>query len=178
MNPIRPVFTLLCLAVLFISCGSKSDRNNPRSLSTSLAEKDAIVWSSAFEDLEENEVRLADYKGKVVLVDFWESWCGPCLQTFPVMDSLKNEYPEDFVILAVNLNSSDDKSDVISFKDEHPYNFEYLLDTNAVGPEVIELGIPFKLYFDTEGYLIKAEVGVSGNDYQKTKEIIEKYKES
>lgn len=176
---------VLILGSLMISCsGSGTNQNeprpetNPRNLSENLAEKDSILWNATFENIAGEEVKLSDYKGKVVLVDFWETWCGPCLQVFPVMDSLQNEYPDDFVVLAVNLNNSDSRDDVISFMNDNPYSFEYILDVNSVGAEVIDLGIPFKMYFDPQGYLIKAELGVSNNDYANTRKVIEDYKES
>jgi thiol-disulfide isomerase/thioredoxin len=123
-------------------------------------------------------VKIADFKGKVVLIDFWETWCGPCLQVFPAMDSLQNEYPDDFVVLAVNLTSSDTIEEVRSFKEKNDYEFEYVADANGVGDQVITLGIPFKVFVDPQGFLIKAELGLTGKDYQDTKEIIEQNKTS
>ncbi|WP_421773523.1 TlpA family protein disulfide reductase [Gracilimonas sp.] len=168
---------LLIVLLTILSCAD-STRQNPRDLSEANQEIDKAIWNASFQDLEGNEVTVADLKGKVVLIDFWETWCGPCLQVFPAMDSLQNEYPDDFVVVAVNLNDSDTLEDVQNFKENNDYNFEYVLDINNVGDEVITLGIPFKVFVDPQGYLIKAELGLSGNDYQDTKEIIEQNKTS
>ena len=178
MTKFKYLSVLLVLSGLFISCGNTDQRNNPRELTESEENIDQAISKASFQDLEGNEVTAADFKGKVVLIDFWETWCGPCLQVFPAMDSLQNEYPDDFVVVAVNLNNSDTIGDVESFKSNNSYDFEYVIDNNNVGDEVITLGIPFKIFLDPEGYLIKAELGVSGNDYQDTKEIIEQYKTS
>ena len=112
------------------------------------------------------------------MVDFWETWCGPCLQVFPALDSLQNEYPDDFVVVAVNLNNTDSVEDVINFKQERAYDFTFAVDKNKVGPEVITIGIPFKVFLDPQGYVIKSELGITGNDYQDIKEIIEQHKTS
>ena len=168
---------LLIVILTILSC-SDSTRQNPRDLSESDQKIDEAIWNASFQDLEGNEVTVADLKGKVVLIDFWETWCGPCLQVFPAMDSLQNEYPDDFVVVAVNLNDSDTIEDVQNFKENNDYDFEYVLDVNNIGDEVITLGIPFKVFVDPQGYLIKAELGLSGNDYQDTKEIIEQNKTS
>ncbi|MBO6584557.1 MAG: TlpA family protein disulfide reductase [Gracilimonas sp.] len=168
---------LLIVILTIISC-TDSTRKNPRNLSEANQKIDEAIWNASFQDLEGNEVTVADLKGKVVLIDFWETWCGPCLQVFPAMDSLQNEYPDDFVVVAVNLNDSDTLEDVRNFKENNDYDFKYVLDVNNVGDEVITLGIPFKVFVDPQGYLIKAELGLSGSDYQDTKEIIEQNKTS
>jgi thiol-disulfide isomerase/thioredoxin len=168
---------LLIFVFTILSC-SDSTRQNPRELSKANQEIDEAIWNASFQGLDGSEVTVADFKGKVVLVDFWETWCSPCLQVFPAMDSLQNEYPDDFVVVAVNLNNSDTLEDVQNFKENNDYDFQYVLDVNNVGDEVITLGIPFKVFLDPQGYLIKAELGLSGTDYQDTKEIIEQNKTS
>lgn len=165
----------IILAVLFSACDA---RKNPRDLSQQDTHIDEVIWNATFYDLEGNEVSIKDYAGKVVMVDFWETWCSPCLQVFPAMDSLQREYSDDFVMLAVNLNNSDTKEDVIDFRSDNDYTFKYVLDKNGVGAEVITLGIPFKVFIDPEGFLIKSELGLSGNDYNDAKEIIEQHKTS
>ncbi len=175
---INNLIIALIFSGLIISSCSNSPRNNPRDLNEQEQQIDETIWNATFQDLEGNEVSVQDLQGKVVMIDFWETWCGPCLQVFPVMDSLKNEYPEDFVIVAVNLNDSDTLEDVKSFRDENDYDFIYTVDNNNVGDEVITLGIPFKVFLDPDGYLIKAELGISGSDYEDTKEIIEQNKTS
>lgn len=109
------------------------------------------------------------------MIDFWETWCGPCLMVFPAMDSLKKEYGDDFEVLAVNTLTADTQEDVEEFIANNDYDFEFSVDANDVGGEVISLGIPFKVFIDPEGFLIKAELGSAGTegDYLKAKAIIE-----
>ena len=57
-------------------------------------------------------VNLDQYKGKVVYLDFWASWCGPCKLSFPYMQKMTSKYPADsFVVLAVDLDKSRPKAD-------------------------------------------------------------------
>jgi len=51
-------------------------------------------------------LNLDQYKGKVVYLDFWASWCEPCQQTFPWMDAMQKKYPDDIVFIAVNFGEN------------------------------------------------------------------------
>ena len=53
-------------------------------------------------DIEEKEIKLSDYKGKIVLLNFWASWCAPCIKEFPSMITLIKEMKGDVVLLAVS----------------------------------------------------------------------------
>lgn len=81
-------------------------------------------------------------------------------------------------MVAVNLNNSDTVEEVVNFSQDRPYSFTYAIDDDKVGDEIITIGIPFKIFLDTEGYLIKSELGITGTDYEDIKEIIEQYKTS
>lgn len=172
--------SLFTLLLLINTACSNSNRDNPRDLSEEDQNIDQVLAEATFTDLEGEEISIDDFEGKIVLFDFWETWCGPCLQVFPALDSLQNEYPDNFVVVTVNLNESDTPEDVEAFRDEHEYDFVYAIDTEKVGSEIIRLGIPFKVFMDENGYLIETELGSAGTegDYQKAKEIIEQNKTS
>ncbi|MCG8372953.1 MAG: TlpA family protein disulfide reductase [Balneolales bacterium] len=178
MRQLLPVLTLSGLLLIITSCNQKPQ--NPRPLTEEEARIESVLSRATFEDLDGNDVILSDFEGSVVLIDFWETWCGPCLMVFPALDSLKTEYGDDFVVLAVNTLGADNKEDVEQFVQEHDYDFVQLLDVNDVGSEVISLGIPFKVFIDPQGFLIKAELGSAGTqgDYEKAKVIIEDNKNS
>ncbi len=179
MKNIKLSIFLVVSALLFISCADQKSQN-PRNLSEANAQIEAVIQRATFQDLDGNDVTISDFAGKVVLIDFWETWCGPCLQVFPAMDSLKVEYPDDFEVLTVNLIDADTKADVEQFMADNDYDFIYSMDVNEIGDEIITLGIPFKVFIDPEGFLIKAELGSAGTqgDYEMAKVIIEDNKRS
>ena len=54
-------------------------------------------------DLKGREFALDQYRGKIVLLDFWATWCGPCRMTMPLLEKLQHEFPDDLTLLAINL---------------------------------------------------------------------------
>jgi thiol-disulfide isomerase/thioredoxin len=79
------------------------------------------------EDMAANRVALEDYRGQVVLVNFWASWCPPCVHEMPSMARLKTALQgQPFDILAVNL--AEEKRAIKNFLMQHPLNFPVLLD--------------------------------------------------
>lgn len=74
-----------------------------------------------------NELDLAAYRGKVVYIDFWASWCGPCRQSFPWISALKRQYgAQNFVVLAINVDHERRKAD--RFLEDVPADFPILYD--------------------------------------------------
>jgi len=79
------------------------------------------------ENLQGDKVALSDYNGQVVLLNFWASWCPPCVHEMPSMARLKTQLKDQpFEILAVNL--AEPKSAIQAFTKAHPVNFPILLD--------------------------------------------------
>lgn len=177
---------LLSLSLMIFACSSQDNSNSDTqtvSDSNSMAESGEMTEASyveqaTFEDMSGNSVSVSDFKGKVVLIDFWETWCKPCLAIFPTMQKLQEEYPDDFVVLAVNPGFADTKEDARKFIAEHDYDFRYLLDSNDLNEKLNVQSIPFKVYVDAEGNFIKSDIGSYGEDkdYAALKSIIEEHK--
>jgi thiol-disulfide isomerase/thioredoxin len=161
-----PIIALTGIFLISILTGC-GDPNSPES----------IIENAVFTDLDGNEVKVSDFKGKVLIIDFWESWCGPCLQVFPSMDELRREYPDHFEVLAVTVGMSEGPEDAREFAEKNGYDFNWLYDQNDVFTRLGGHGIPFKAFVDPDGNFIKMEMGSYGRegDYNKTKEIIETY---
>jgi DsbE subfamily thiol:disulfide oxidoreductase len=108
-------------------------------------------------------VDLASYRGKVVLVDFWASWCPPCKTSFPALDALYREYAAKGVeVLAVNLDER--RRDADAFLSAHPHRMTVLFDPKGAAPVAFGVkGMPSSYILDRNGNIRFTHMGYSGN---------------
>ena len=127
-------------------------------------------------DLEGKKVELEKLRGKVIVLDFWATWCGPCLASFPAMQKAVEKYNGDPNVQFLFVNTwervENVKQNTIDFIKKNNYPFHVLLDENS---EVIEKykvsGIPTKFIIDKNGTIRFMEVGFSGSEDQLVKEL-------
>jgi peroxiredoxin len=96
-------------------------------------------------------VRLADHRGKVVLLDFWASWCGPCMRDMPTLVKIKDRFPADkFVIIGISLDMEKSlsrmKQVIIENKLDYPITFDGKGWRNAVSSIYGVRSIPATLF--------------------------------
>ncbi len=127
-------------------------------------------------NLKGETVSLADLKGKVVVLDFWATWCGPCKASFPAMQRTVDKYAnqEDVVILFVDTweNGEDKAAKAAKFVEKHSYSFNVLMDNENKVVESYEVtGIPTKFVLDKNGHIRFRSSGFNGNDDQLVEEL-------
>jgi thiol-disulfide isomerase/thioredoxin len=108
--------------------------------------------------------------GKVVLLDFWASWCDSCAESFPVLDSLQQKYgPAGLVIIAVDVDDS--KSDMAEFLKKHPVAFVTVQDARQyLGDQVNVSGLPTSFLTGRDGKVAFIHHGFNGADSTKAYE--------
>ena len=113
-------------------------------------------------DLDGRETSLEQFKGKIILLDFWATWCTPCRMTMPVVEKLSKEYPDDMVVLAVNLRESKDVIEKYVF--EQAIHSLVLLDEGGrVGADYGAYAIPMQFLIDRSGILRHIQTGYRQN---------------
>ncbi|WP_243890163.1 TlpA family protein disulfide reductase [Shewanella algae] len=105
------------------------------------------------------QVSLNDYKGKVIYLDFWASWCAPCRKSFPWMQHMHHKYREtDLAIIAVNLDT--DSQLGREFLQQLDADFDVLYDPEGRLARRLDLqGMPSSFLFDRDGKLLCSHVG-------------------
>ena len=129
------------------------------------------VLNAQFTSLDNSVVQLTDYRGKVVMVNFWATWCAPCIKEMPSMErlyqSLKGEH---FEMLAIN--SGEPAGQIQSFLPRlpSPVSFPILMDSESAAYEVFALrGMPSTYILDHQGRLIHTVVGAKEWDSDEAK---------
>lgn len=153
----RKTFFLL-LAGLFISTAACGKRTEPPSSVRPVAQRVAAP-DFTLRDTAGNRVTLSQLKGKVVLLDFWATWCGPCRQSMPSVQKLHEEYAsKGLQVLGVNVD--EDPSSVAAFAGKMGITYPVLLaGGTGVDSEYGVTGIPAFLLLDKEGRAADSWVG-------------------
>lgn len=145
------------LVLIGIAIFQAMDRQGPTSASNEqLGGLKIGVKAPDFElkSLTGESVKLSDYEGKKVILNFWATWCPPCREEMPDMEKFSQVMEDDVVILAVNI---DPENDVQAFVKEYGVTFTILLDSqsskNPVNDQYQVLSIPTTYFIDSKGII-------------------------
>lgn len=127
--------------------------------------------SFELKDIDGNVHRLSDYRGKVVIVNFWATWCPPCRFELPSMEKLWQATQNDGVILLA-INLGEDEDTIFTFTSDYAVSFPLLMDRDSsVTKKYSVLGIPTSFVIGPRGRIIYRAVGTREWD---DKQIIDK----
>jgi cytochrome c biogenesis protein CcmG/thiol:disulfide interchange protein DsbE len=119
------------------------------------------------------ELDITKYKGQVVYLDFWASWCVPCKESFPWLNGVQKKYPK-LKIIGVNLDK--EKSAAAVFLKAHPAQFEIFYDAEAdMAKKYNVAGMPYSVLINKDGTFHSSEIGFSKEiaaKHMKTLEVL------
>ena len=120
----------------------------------------------------QGEVQLDALAGKVVYLDFWASWCKPCVKSFPWMKKIKSSYQAlDFEVLAINLDSDRKLAD--AFLEKMQVNFLVGFDPDGVTATSYQLrGMPSSFLIGRDGKIYATHIGFRDKDKAKIEQAI------
>jgi len=121
-----------------------------------------------------DQFNLEQYKGKVVYLDFWASWCKPCQKSFPWMNELKDKFPADrFEVVTINLDS--EQEPMMKFLEHVPANFTIYHDASGRTADAFKLpGMPTSFIIDKNGKPVSRHIGFYSNKTPEIEAEIEK----
>jgi thiol-disulfide isomerase/thioredoxin len=113
--------------------------------------------------LDGEQVKLSDFKGKPVLINFWATWCGPCRLEMPLFQKYHDNYRDDLTILAINMGESIDEAS--AFASEEGLNLPILLDRMGVVEELYRVrGLPSTYFIDEKADIKFLHLGAVTED--------------
>ena len=166
---------LYILLLVTLSCPSFADWQQPE-LSHKLTPVKQMISASEFdlENMDEEYRKLSSYKGKVVLLNFWATWCPPCIREMPSMERLHQQVAaEDFNVIAINQMENPD--DVFAFTGQLEIDptFEILFDSDSkVSSAYAVRGLPTTYLIDKKGNIRYRAVGGREFDHPEVVKII------
>ena len=114
-----------------------------------------------FKDIDGKTHDLAQLKGKVVLINFWATWCPPCRREMPSMERLSQAFKgKPFVVLAVNVGEDADTIEAFTSQLDTTLTFPILLDTRSQGMRSWKVaGLPTTFLVDQQGRIVASAIG-------------------
>lgn len=118
-------------------------------------------------------IALADYRGKVVFIDFWASWCPPCLVSLPAYEKMYQDMDKaEFEFIAINVD--EDTEDGLYFLEDHPVSYPVLADPEGnIGKPYGIRTLPVSFLLDRDGRIVQSSRNFKLGDEVDLKQTIE-----
>ncbi|HWC17548.1 MAG TPA: TlpA disulfide reductase family protein [Terriglobales bacterium] len=160
------IFIIALVVVVMIYAGV---RNSRPKVSAMIGNPQPLVYGEtkgkqapdfALKDLDGKQVKLSDFRGKAVLLNFWATWCGPCKVEMPWFVELQKQYgPQGLEIVGVALDDSG-KDEIQKFAKDMGVNYTILQGQDDVGDAYGAIGLPTTFYIDRNGRIIDSASGL------------------
>lgn len=123
---------------------------------------------------EGQNVNLSQYKGKVIYVDFWASWCGPCAKSFPFLNKMHEEL-KDKGLQIVGVDLDENLDDGKAFLTSHPASFQVLADVSKQCARDFDVqAMPSSYIIDKQGGIHHVHLGFKDGEAQDVRAMVEK----
>ena len=162
LNLITLLMTTLIALVAFAGCGGDAETGDTAGAEAAAVAQTAVKKAPDFQlkDLDGNTVKLADLRGRVVLVDFWATWCPPCRKALPHLQEIHEEFDGQGVSVVGIATDRQGASVVAPFVEDNGLTFTVVLADGKVDRDFGGVrGIPTTLIIEPDGNVVGKFVG-------------------
>ena len=144
---------LLIIFIYLITTNFSYGLEKPDLKNLVLIESPKIYEEVIFKDINQKNVNLADFKGKLVILNFWATWCAPCKEEMPSLDDLQlNSNLDNLKIFPINIGKEDTSKSEFFFKELNIRNLNIYFDAPITLAKKLSLrGIPTTILFNKQG---------------------------
>lgn len=158
----KKFFVIALLVISFISAqfiSSEAHSISDKSSKTVVSDKKAADFK--LKTLDGKEVKLSDYRGKIVIIDFWATWCPPCRKGIPDLISLQEEFKKDLVVIGISLDQQNTIKDLKPFIENYKINYPVVLGDEKVVKDYGGISaIPTSFIIDQKGNIVDSHIGL------------------
>jgi len=168
----KPLYILICLVLMtgVVACQKNDEKSADTTEDTGnhseidSSQDTSLAPDFSLPDLEGNIIGPASFRGKVLIIDFWATWCPPCVKAVPHLTSMKEKYgPQGFEVIGVSLDTGSDAEMLVkAFAEEMGVNYPMVIGNDDVADAYGGItGIPTFFIIDKEGKIVKSRIGYS-----------------
>lgn len=159
------IMMIIFASTLLFGCESEVKENKEITLDTNteVVQNEGPEKAADFtlKTIDGEEVSLSDYEGKVVLLDFWATWCPPCRRGVPDLVEIQNQYKDEVVVIGISLDNQSTVADIEPFMEEYGINYPVVLGNQQVVTDYGNIqAIPTSFIIDQSGNIQQTHVGL------------------
>jgi len=172
---VKIILSIVLVLSAYIFSGDKNKNTIPSTENVIVKLDGDKAPDFSLKSVDGKTVNLSDYKGKVVIIDFWATWCGPCRRGIPDLVSIQKEFKNDLVIIGISLDAEKTIKDVPGFVKSYSINYPIVYGDEKV---VMDYGgiqsIPTAFVIDKKGNVVDRHIGLVSKDtyVNKIKELL------
>lgn len=157
-------FTIAILVLgagwIWVSSDNENETDSAGTIETA-PQKGFLAPDFTLETMNGTQLSLSDFRGQVVLVNFWATWCPPCRSEMPGMEKVYQELQDQgFMVLAINVAHQDSLSDATYFVETQGFSFPILLDKEGFASQQYQLRtLPTSFIVDQDGIIQHVNIG-------------------